>query len=141
MTVVVDASVAVKWFVEEEGREAAMKLFRSTIEKWAPDIVFAEVANVLRRKVRKGEASATQAHQAIETLPDLFSQVVPSADLIRDAWWIAEALDHSVYDCLYLACAEQRGSTLVTADGRFFDKARSRGRGSRVIPLSAVAGL
>jgi predicted nucleic acid-binding protein len=96
---------------------------------------------VLRRKLRKGEVSTAQADRAIETLPDLFSQIVRSTDLIRDAWRIAEALDHSVYDCLYLACAEQRGVKLVTADDRFRDKARSRGRSSRVIPLSAAAGL
>src|SRR5215218_3580806 len=76
--------------------------------------------------MRKGEVSTAQADRAIETLPDLFSQIVRSTDLIRDAWRIAEALDHSVYDCLYLACAEQRGVKLVTADDRFRDKARSR---------------
>lgn len=96
---------------------------------------------MLRRKLRKGEVSTAQADRAIETLPDLFSQIVRSTDLIRDAWRIAEALDRSVYDCLCLACAEQGGVKLVTADDRFRDKARSRGRGSRVIPLSAVAGL
>ena len=95
---------------------------------------------MLRRKLRKGEIGAAQALEAVETLPDLFSQVVPSADLIRDAWRIAEVLDHSVYDCLYLACAEQRSLDLITADDRFLDKARSRGRGSRVIALSAAAG-
>ena len=32
-------------------------------------------------------------------------------------------IDHPIYDCLYLACAEATGSTLVTADHKFTDKA------------------
>lgn len=134
--IVIDASVAVKWFVEEEGHEAAVELLSSRVEKCVPDFALAEIANVLRRKVKKGEIDREQARRAIDTLPEAFARVVPSATLVRGAWQIAEALDHSVYDCFYLACAEQQGLKLVTADSRFLDKARVRGRASSLVRLS-----
>jgi predicted nucleic acid-binding protein len=35
---------------------------------------------------------------------------------------ISRALDHPVYDCFYLALAEDRHATLVTADGRLLNR-------------------
>jgi predicted nucleic acid-binding protein len=58
--IVVDTSVAVKWVVEEDRREAAKLVLRSGAALLAPDFMISEAANVLRRKVRRGEASIEQ---------------------------------------------------------------------------------
>ena len=49
MTLVVDASVAVKWFVEEDGRQQALQIL-DLDEREAPDLIIAEVANVIWKK-------------------------------------------------------------------------------------------
>ncbi|HYF53398.1 MAG TPA: type II toxin-antitoxin system VapC family toxin, partial [Salinarimonas sp.] len=65
------------------------------------------------------------------------AMVVPTADLIGPAWAVAKALDHSIYDCLYLACAEHTNQPLVTADRRFLDKARAKGRDASIRLLAS----
>jgi predicted nucleic acid-binding protein len=58
---VVDASVAVKWFVEEGGRAGALAVLRCKAKIVVPDLFFSEFANVLWEKHRKSEVSAEQA--------------------------------------------------------------------------------
>ena len=119
---VVDASVAVKWFLAEQGRDVAMTIIRSGETLAAPDIVMFEVSNVLRRKQRQGLIEARQVTAAVETMALCFSRLVPSIDLAEEAVKLSMALDHSVYDCAYLACAALLGASLVTADHVFAAK-------------------
>lgn len=51
---VIDASIAVKWVVEEEGTIEALAL-RGAAKLIAPDLLIAECANILWKKVRRGE--------------------------------------------------------------------------------------
>lgn len=125
MTLVVDASVACKWFVEEEGSSAAARLLNGDETLLAPDLIVAEVANALWRKRRVGQVSAEQSDEAVAVLPGFFSELAPAARLAARAFEIACDLDHPVYDCLYLALAEQAGARVVSADARL--KARVTG--------------
>ena len=54
MTLVIDASIAAKWFVEEPGRAQALEVLDET-DRQAPDLVVAEVANVIWKKVLRIE--------------------------------------------------------------------------------------
>jgi predicted nucleic acid-binding protein len=130
--VVVDASVAVKWFVPEEGHEAAFAVLQVRTPKWIPDFGLVEIVNVLRKKLRAGQIAARQIGEIIDTFPNLFASVVPTLDFIGDAWNIARMLDHPSYDCLYLACVERHGLELITADRRFFDKVRANPGGGSI---------
>ncbi len=88
----------------------------------APDILLAEFANTIWKKVRRGEIS--DARPSMEELPRL-SEIVelhPAHELIAQAGQLAKDIDHPVYDCLYLACAEATDSILVTADRRLANK-------------------
>lgn len=131
--IVVDASVAIKWLVREKGHEQALAACEGEVLV-APDRPLLEVANVLRRKMKQGEIGFDHAKPAVELVPGLIDTVVPSADLLEDAFLIADRLDHSVYDCAYLACARHIDALLLTADQRFFNKARQVGVGDRVKP-------
>lgn len=137
--IVVDASVAVKWVVEEPGRSEAMRVFDMGKRLMAPDLVFAEVANVLRKKARRQEITPHHAKDAMIALRDVPMEVVPSSELASAALGFALELDHSAYDCFYLACSLQTGP-LVTADEVFANKCASAGFGTFVIALSAVEG-
>ena len=118
MNLVVDASVAIKWFVREAGHEEALALLAPGIKRHAPGLVIAETANILWKKCILGEIDADQAEAAILALPAYFAETYRSDPLASRALEVALRLNHPVYDCLYLAYAERIGGPLVTADRR-----------------------
>jgi predicted nucleic acid-binding protein len=140
MSLVVDASVAVKWLVDEPEHLAARSLLDRNERLHAPDFVFVETANVLWKKVRRRELSAEQAFEGVDSLPSLFETIVPSTLLVARALRIAIEMAHPVYDCLYIACSEHVDADLVTADARFVAKLRAGSSGARAHALSEFGG-
>ena len=127
---VVDASVAIKWFLPENHSEAALRLLAQEHRLYAPELIFSEFSNVLWKRVRKKEISKSEADSTLEGLLALHLQVQPSQSLIPLALEIACRVNRTVYDSLYLAAAIVLSSLLVTADAKFY-RALSKG------PLSA----
>ena len=119
MTVVVDASVALKWFVSEDDSEAALDLLGSSEVLIAPDLVVAEVSSAAWKAVRSGFMKPEQQDEAASRLAFAFDELVPLAHLASRTVVISRLLAHAVYDCFYLALAEARSATLITADRRF----------------------
>jgi predicted nucleic acid-binding protein len=117
VTLVVDASVAAKWFIEEAGRQQALRLLEMP-DRQAPDLLVVEVANIAWKKTLRGEIGATQAQFICASVAHCFDTLHSSDSLIERAAVMALDLRHPVYDCLYLACAERCGARLVTADRR-----------------------
>lgn len=115
MTVVVDASVAAKWFIQESGREQALKVLDTPV-RHAPDLIIAEIASVVWKKAIRGEVTSDQARFICASVARYFVVLHRSGTLIERAIDIALRLRHPIYDCLYLACAERGGARLVTAD-------------------------
>jgi predicted nucleic acid-binding protein len=136
--IVVDASVAVKWFVMEEDHLLALRLLEQDLPLVAPDLIFAETANVLWKKLQKGEVTETQSQRACRLLPGFLRGVVGSAALIVDALKLARRLNHSVYDCIYLACSQNQGTRLVTADQKFVAHIANAGLGHFAIGLNEI---
>lgn len=129
--IVVDASIVVKWAVEEPGRPEALAVLEADGPFVAPDLIFAELANVLRRKERMGEIAVEQTALAVEAVAGALFATFPSSDVWPEALRLARLLDHSVYDCMYLAVALDRGP-LVTADEKFARKCAENGLGAVV---------
>ena len=119
MTLVVDASVAAKWFLVEPGDREALALLDGPDRLIAPELVVAEVMNVVWKRLIAGTIDRLQATEIPGELPRLFAELCPIAPLAARALAIAEALRHPAYDCFYLALAEARSAGLVTADRRF----------------------
>jgi predicted nucleic acid-binding protein len=117
-TLVIDASIAIKWVVEEDGTDLALAL-RQKARLIAPDLIVAECANVLWKKAQRKELSNDEA----------LIELVPSRALMESATRLAIELDHPAYDCLYLALAVENGCRFVTADERLVHKIR-RGKKS-----------
>lgn len=122
MDVVVDASVALKWVVDEEGSEAAAAL--ATLDLCSPELFLAESANALWAKRRRGELTASEAAERMRLLRIAPVELIPLEDLVEAAILLALRLGHPVYDCFYIAVALQRGGIVVTADTRFFEAAQ-----------------
>jgi predicted nucleic acid-binding protein len=115
--VVVDASVAAKWVVEENDSARAAQLLQYDA-RYAPDHWQAEAANALWSKVFKGDLTAADAQERLIVLLRAPIIGVPIADLMPRAFAISVANALAIYDSLYCALAEKRNIPLVTADAR-----------------------
>jgi Predicted nucleic acid-binding protein, contains PIN domain len=131
-TLVVDASIAVKWVVEEDGTAAALAL-RGKGRLVAPDLLTAECANILWKKVRRGELLPDEAYLAARLLVRADIELFSMRALLEEATRLAVALDHAAYHCVCLALALGSGWRFVTADERFLRKVRQH-------PSTALAG-
>lgn len=138
-TFVIDASVAIKWVIEEPGTKEALGLRRHRL--LAPDLLIPECANILWKKVRRKELSDDEAEFAARLLARADIDLEPMRALFEPAIKMACALDHPAYDCTYLALADARGCDFVTADETLSRKALAAGVGSRILALRAVNSL
>ena len=136
MTVVVDASVALKWFVKELRSDLAIDLLNSAESLVAPDLVVAEVCNAAWKSLRRREIDPAQLDRIASDVVEAFQRLVPLDRLIERAVSLARELDHPVYDCLYLALAEAEGALLITADRRLVAVVRATALAERVRPLA-----
>ena len=121
---VVDASVVIKWFVPEVHHEAARRLLREGFELLSPDLVRAEVGNVLWKKWRRGELSAGEAVAVLRDFGRFPLRIRSSEPLMEGAWTVAQRFGRSFYDGLYVALAVETESSLVTADLRLYNALR-----------------
>lgn len=120
--VVVDASVAIKWVVEEEGSDAAATL--ASQELSAPTLLTVECANALWAKARRGELASNQVMERLQALVAAPVEWIPVEELTESTAELAIQLNRPVYDCLYLALALRRDWKVVTADRRFAEAVR-----------------
>ena len=123
---VVDASVGVKWVVDEIGSEIAAGLIAGR-RLLVPDLFWIETANALSAKVRRSELTRAQARDAWHDLsqaPVLTRPATPES--LTPALGLAQDLGHPVYDCVYLALAVSENCRVVTADRRFADVVRAQ---------------
>ena len=137
MSLVVDASVAFKWFLLEEAHTSqAIALLQDGAALIAPDLLVAEVCNAAWRSARLGRISQAQVDEIAARLPQFFDKLASAAGLVQRAVVIGGQLDHPVYDCLYLALAEAEETSLVTADLKLLGKVRATAWEQRTINLS-----
>jgi predicted nucleic acid-binding protein len=123
MKYVLDASVALKWVLPEPLSAKAAQLrddFRKSVhDLLAPDVFPAEVGHALARAERKKILQPPQGSillaDVLSTPPQLFSTY---PGLITRAFAVASAARIGLYDCLYVALAEQEKCQLVTADDK-----------------------
>lgn len=139
MTLVVDASVAVKWLVREHDTSAARQLFEIPDPLIAPDWLILEAASTLWRKVKQSELAEVHAEQHLNDLPEFFSQLLPSTELVRGALAIAFHLRHSIYDCLYIELARRMACKMVTADKELLKRVARSDYSQLVVDLADYA--
>jgi predicted nucleic acid-binding protein len=135
---IVDASIVVKWAIQEDGHSDAIALIEADHEIVVPEFLHVEVGSALWKKVRRREITQEQALAASEAIRFAFNAYVHTPDLIERALALAFELDHPIYDCLYLAAALEYDLTLVTADARFISALANGPYESQVMSLDRM---
>lgn len=138
-SLVVDASVILKWFLDEDDTPLARALPQLGYELLAPSSLPLEVANGLWNAQRRERAEPEDAALAVELLRGLKVSLVPIEDVLSAGYGIAVAHDRTVYDCLYVALALREGCQFVTADERLYNALRDALPGT-IARLADIAG-
>jgi predicted nucleic acid-binding protein len=120
-TLVVDASVAIKWIVTEEDSERALAL-KARYRIVAPQLIYAECSNILWKKARRGEISPALIGDYARMIAELNIDTTSLRALVEPAAKLSQASDHPTYDCFYLALALNENCLMVTADQAFYRK-------------------
>ncbi|HXD85816.1 MAG TPA: type II toxin-antitoxin system VapC family toxin [Urbifossiella sp.] len=116
---VVDASVATKWFVPEVLSAEARQWQSRGDDLHAPAIFLdIEIANILWKKMVRGDLIRSDVDRILLQLPILPLVRHLEGPLIPAAVEIAQRNGRSVYDSLYLALAVHLNGQMLTADQR-----------------------
>jgi len=126
--IVLDASAAVEVLLQTAaGTPMTERLLDPAESLHAPHLLDIEVAQILRRFVRRGELAPDRARQALDDLASLPLERYSHEILMSRVWTLRENL--TAYDAAYVALAEVLEATLLTRDGRI---ARAPGHAARV---------
>ena len=138
---IVDASVAIQWLVEEPDSKRADSFYDRYGSKGlvAPELIVAEVCNIAWRKAVQKEIPVEQAIRIASGFPVLLPALVPSVRLAHLATAIALEINHPIYDCFYLSCADFMNAPLVTVDKRLIEKLSATRYAKRTLHLHAVS--
>ncbi len=122
-TAVLDSSAIIRLFVPDgpipEGLEECVEAaWRSEAIIMVPELALAEVAQVLRKKEKKGLISAGIADEILEAVLEMPLDVVGMRSLAREAMNLARETDMTVYDAIFLVLARSHHAELITSDAR-----------------------
>lgn len=138
-SLVVDASVAAKWFLPEAGSDQALSLLSAAqsgnIWLYAPDLLCAETGNIVWQRTRRGEMDPAEARGVIQQLVAIPLRWVSCLELARPATDLGLRWGCTVYDATYLALAEAYDTKVVTADRRLAEMVPENWRAKRVLLL------
>ncbi len=115
---VLDASILVKLFVSEEHSDTSERVVDQTIELLAPDLLWAEVASVMWKKVSRKQLSSADATAIYSDMLRFPITTCGNGELAASALALAIQTGRSVYDCLYLALAVRENIPFLTGDER-----------------------
>lgn len=135
-SLVCDASVLFKLLVAEPDSADAFALMANH-QIVVPEFTFLEIGNALRSRVRSERAGPQEVLSLFAELDDFAFDIRPTRPHVARALAIANAIEHPIYDCLYLALAEHLDIALISADRRFLDAVRRAGFSSAEIKLLA----
>jgi predicted nucleic acid-binding protein len=120
MIFVVDASVAVKWFVPESHTSEAEKLLSGEYQLHAPELILPEFSNIIWRKHKQGHFISTYARTIIKDFQNTDIEIHPHLQTAFAAFVGAEITGQTAYGWTYLTLAVSLSCKFVTADAKFY---------------------
>lgn len=131
MSLVVDASVALSWYLDDEQDADALAILARVRANGAvvPSLWRLEIANVLLLKLRRGRLSPQAFRIAIGELDELAIEVDAHTDeqAFGETIQLAQRHGLTAYDAAYLELAQRRGLALATLDRELRAAAQSAG--------------
>lgn len=121
---VIDASVAVKWFIDEDRSADAQRLLAADADLMAPTSILYEIFHALWEATSTRRLPSNRLPELAEVVPTPFAALIPMEHLYAAAAGIAQSHPLTIYDCAYVALAQREHAELVTADERMFAVAR-----------------
>ncbi|MFQ5740398.1 MAG: type II toxin-antitoxin system VapC family toxin [Acidobacteriota bacterium] len=118
---VIDASVAAKWFVEEEYGQAALSILDESNQLHAPDFLLLEMDSIICKWTRRGLVTPEEGSDLRDALRRYPIQHHPFMLFLDSAFAFANQTAQSIYDCLYVALAPLLKAKVVTADRRLYE--------------------
>ena len=121
---VLDSSVVIKWFCQEDGTDLALKFREGYVNGYVniafPDLVIYEIANALRYNQKVTE---DDVKNSVNSILDLgIDIIVPTKNVTESAISLAFEYDITLYDAYFVALAKELGFEFVTADDNFYKK-------------------
>lgn len=139
-SLIIDASVAIKWVYSEEESDLAVALLAHDLQ--APDLLTSECANILWKKAVRGDLDLGSALTSAVALQRMTVALEPMHRLLPNALELAIRLGHPAYDCFYLTLAMLNGHPFATADLSLVRKLRAANfREAEVLTLAEAAAL
>ncbi len=120
-TYVLDSCVAIKWYFPERHKEAAERLLNSAYHLHVPHLFLLEFINVVCKKRRRGDISKEESDFAINEIQQVPLKWHDDRAVLTKAYDIANEMQRSLYDCLYLSLAISLDGEMVTADLKFYE--------------------
>ena len=134
---VVDAGVAIKWYVPEVHEAEAKRLLSPTYTLHVPELFFPEFGSIIWKKARLlkvPELTEEEGRDILRLLLAVDLQVHPMAPVLESAYTIAVGPERAaVYDSCYLTLALVLGCRLVTADRAFYDALKGGPHGAHLL--------
>ncbi len=125
---VLDASVIIKWFSEENDSNIAISIREKFVEGeiiiTVPDLILYEIANALKYNSNFNEYDVKSA---IDSLFELGIDILaPTENILKNAVDTAFELNATLYDSYYIALARELNFVFVTADIKFYNKIKDK---------------
>jgi predicted nucleic acid-binding protein len=130
-SLVVDSSVTIRWFIKEmdyqsQALDVFSRILANEFQLFAPDLIYAEIGNIVWKLRRFQNLKPENAQKAIESFSAVNMTVISNGALLKDAYTIAIQYNRSVYDCLYIALAQREKCSFVTADEKLVNAVGSQ---------------
>lgn len=117
---VIDACVAIKWFLPEQNYVEAGEILSNHNRLIAPDLFQIELDSIVTKKVRQRLIETEDAYRIYEEIRNIPIQIISYSLISKLAFDLSVALPITQYDACYLAVAIEFNQKVVTADMRFF---------------------
>jgi predicted nucleic acid-binding protein len=116
---VIDACVAIKWFLPEDNYKEAGEILTKHNRLIAPDLFQIELDSIITKKVRQRLIETEDAYRMFDEIRNIPIQIIPYSLIGQLAFDLSAALPVTQYDACYLAVAIEFDQKVVTADMRF----------------------
>jgi len=122
---VIDACVAIKWFLPEESQEKASAIFNRFNRFIAPDLFFIEIDSIITKKIRQKLVEPKDAHKIYDEIRNIPFIIIPYKMISKMAFDLSSTLPITQYDACYLSVAIEHNQKVYTADRKFFNGLRN----------------